>query len=408
MLIKRQERKEFGENGIIKMAQKAKEEPEKSTKNELDALNNLEGEMENAIKGNTSTKLNEWTQPDPLKPEITNGEITVKIGDYVDYNCKSSTATYTSPAEKSGHTEDQVFKANEYQYGWRVLGVDENKQLMLLSEDFAQPTTGGTALGVRQSYTLQGREGYTNGVEELNKICSIYGNGIGATSARVVTVDDINRITGYNPNNTGKRDFNKIEEGIKYYQGDILEYGNIVEYTLTTAGVKYEPTNSANYGTSNDYTIFSYYDEQNRNWKNLSTNESIVLESSSYEYYPTTLNVTNDITISTGIGIESKEYKMLFTNSSTGADTVNNGNNDNFYYWLGTMGKYTGTGYALFTLHCIEEGKVTNSALTRSFQNTGRGKLGVRPVVTLDKRVSLKDSGTMKDGCRLYNMSLDE
>jgi type II secretory pathway pseudopilin PulG len=167
MLIKRQERKEggitlvalvvtiivllilagitiatlFGDNGAINKAQKAKEETEKSTQNELGALNSLEGEMENEIKGNTIQESG-WRQPDPLKPEITNGEITLKIGDYVDYSCKNSTATYTSPASKSGHAGDQTFSANAYNYGWRVLGVDKDtKQLQLISEDFV-PLTG--------------------------------------------------------------------------------------------------------------------------------------------------------------------------------------------------------------------------------------------------------------------------
>ena len=115
----------FGENGIIKKAQKAKDETEKSTKNELGALNNLEVEMENAIKGNTSQESG-WIQPDPLKPEITNGEITLKIGDYVDYDCTKSDATYTSPSSASGHTGDQTFSANAYNYGWRVLGIDKD------------------------------------------------------------------------------------------------------------------------------------------------------------------------------------------------------------------------------------------------------------------------------------------
>ena len=30
----------------------------------------------------------------------------------------------------------------------------------------------------------------------------------------------------------------------------------------------------------------------------------------------------------------------------------------------------------------------------------------IRPVVNLDSKVTLKDSGTMKDGCKLYNMSV--
>ena len=69
---------------------------------------------------------------------ITDGKgNTIKIGDYVNYSCKSSTATYTSPASRSGYTGDQVFRANAYNYGWRVLGVDKDtKQLQLISEDF--------------------------------------------------------------------------------------------------------------------------------------------------------------------------------------------------------------------------------------------------------------------------------
>ena len=131
----------FGENGIIKIAQKAKEETEKAQEETEKQLQNLANELSNTM-GDKIESPNEWTQPDPLKPEITNGEITLKIGDYVDYSCKSSTATYTSPASRSGHTGDQVFKANSYNYGWRVLGVDKNtKQLQLISEDFV-PLTG--------------------------------------------------------------------------------------------------------------------------------------------------------------------------------------------------------------------------------------------------------------------------
>ena len=131
----------FGENGIIKMAQKAKDETEKAQEETDKQLQNLMNELSNVVENETE-KTTEWTQPDPLKPEITNGEITLKIGDYVDYDCTTSDATYTSPASKSGHTRDQVFRANSYNYGWRVLGVDKNtKQLQLISEDFV-PLTG--------------------------------------------------------------------------------------------------------------------------------------------------------------------------------------------------------------------------------------------------------------------------
>jgi len=130
----------FGENGIIKMAQKAKDETERAQEETEKQLQNLMNELSNTI-GDKIEGPTEWTQN--ADGSITDGKgNTIKIGDYVDYSCKSSTATYTSPASRSGYTGDQVFRANAYNYGWRVLGVDKNtKQLQLISEDFV-PLTG--------------------------------------------------------------------------------------------------------------------------------------------------------------------------------------------------------------------------------------------------------------------------
>ena len=128
----------FGDNGVIKKAQKAKDETEQAEKEEISGLNKTEKDMKKAIKGNKT----EWIQKEDGTIMDEDGEMTLRIGDYVDYSCKSSTATYTSPASRSGYTGDQVFKANSYNYGWRVLGVDkETKQLQLISEDFV-PLTG--------------------------------------------------------------------------------------------------------------------------------------------------------------------------------------------------------------------------------------------------------------------------
>ena len=61
----------FGENGIIKMAQKSKDETEKAQEETDKQLQNLMNELSNVIENETE-KTTEWTQPDPLKPEITN------------------------------------------------------------------------------------------------------------------------------------------------------------------------------------------------------------------------------------------------------------------------------------------------------------------------------------------------
>jgi len=393
----------FGENGIIKMAQKAKEETEKAQEEIEKQLQNLANELSNTI-GDKIESPNEWTQPDPLKPEITNGKITLKIGDYIDYDCTTSDATYTSPKEKTGHTEDQVFKANEYEYGWRVLGVDEKKQLMLLAEDFAQPTEGGKRLGVRKAYNLKGQEGYENGVDELNNICSIYGNGRGAIEARSINIDDVNRITGYNPNNVGIKDIAQIEKGTKYHKNAIDEYGNDVKYTLLSTGVMYETTNSAGSGTNTNYKQFTYYDEATKSWKSLETNKSVTVKSNHYYYYPTTLTDISDEKANIGIGIESQEYKMLFTNSSTGADGANTGKTDNIIYWLASRCISTGGGRITFGLRLGNRGYINGNTFYDHKNEINSPYYYVRAVVTISPKVQLQDGNTQKDGCKLYKL----
>ena len=136
----------------------------------------------------------------------------------------------------------------------------------------------------------------------------------------------------------------------------------------------------------------------------MATNGSVTLRSSEYYYYPTTLTETNDVNAKVGIASTSKEYKMLFTNSSTGSDTANSGNTTNFIYWLGSPYIYAGTGRARFGLRYVSSGYVGGDDLYYSNGVTNAPYYGVRPVVSLDQKVQLKDSGTGKDGCKLYNL----
>lgn len=68
--------------------------------------------------------------------------------------------------------------------------------------------------------TLEGKNGYNNGISKLSEMCEPYGR-----NARSITVEDINRVTGYNPTNQG--------DGTIYGVGEFWEYGSKVTYTAS-------------------------------------------------------------------------------------------------------------------------------------------------------------------------------
>ena len=174
-----------------------------------------------------------------------------------------------------------------------------------------------------------------------------------------------------------------------------------------STGVKYEPTNSVASGSTPGYKSFTYYDDISKIWKSLETNASKTVENEYYYYYPTTLTETDEpITATVGIGVNTPEYKMLFTNSSTGAGATEAGKSFNFDYWLGSKCVTTNEGCIRFGFRFVYWGIIRDDDVYYSNDRVYALSYGIRPVVTLDSKVNLKDSGTMKDGCKLYNMTV--
>ena len=235
-------------------------------------------EKEYYFDGETITKVT-WKQKGDT---ITNIETkqTLKVGDYVDYDptleANASDLTYTSKTDKTGADSDQEFNAETYknaEYGWRILGVSKGK-LRLISGEFVG--AGNYTNGSRTYYTLKGQKGYINGIEELNKISGIFGHGKGAEKATSITVEDINVITGYNP------------ETAKYSQGNWNEYGNKVTYTRGEgSALSSSATNGKTW--SRTQGTFNYYDKASKTFKAL-TSGSTEIESTYYNYVPTQVN----------------------------------------------------------------------------------------------------------------------
>ena len=322
-----------------------------------------------------------------------NGEVefgkTIEVGDYVDYDptlgANASDLTYTSTADKTGADSNQEFNVSTYKsagYGWRILGVSNGK-IRLISEEFIGPGKDKEIyIGNRTYYTLYGQKVYINGIEELNKISGIFGHGKGAEKATSITVEDINGITGYNP------------ETAKYNQGDWNEYENKVTYTRGSGtALSSNATNGKTW--SGTQSTFNYYDKASKTFKAL-TSGSIEITSTAYIYGPATLKdgYTQPVQGVDENGVYNTVYQMLF-----GKYTIDNnsysrsftGTGTQPYYWLASDYAHAYNYFVDWGLRYVSYGGVSYSDLCNSY---GSASSGVRAVVSLKSDISLEWNDT--------------
>ena len=319
-----------------------------------------------------------------------NGEVefgkTIEVGDYVDYDptlgANASDLTYTSTADKTGADSNQEFNVSTYKsagYGWRVLGV-KNGKIRLISEEFIGPGTYTDSS--RTYYNLKGQKGYINGIEELNKISGIFGHGKGAEKATSITVEDINGITGYNP------------ETAKYNQGDWNEYENKVTYTRGSGtALSSNATNGKTW--SGTQSTFNYYDKTNKTFKAL-TSGSTEITSTAYTYGPATLKdgFTQPVQGVDENGTYNEVNQMLFGKWTMTAD---NGYYRSFTgtgteprYWLASDCASALSNDVGWGLRYVSNGGVCSNYLCYSDGYERSDSYGVRPVVSLKSDVSLE------------------
>ena len=125
-----------------------------------------------------------WT--DNGDDTFTKGEVTVKVGDIVNYD-EGTGYTTTVTASKSGHTDVQTYTTKNL--GWRVLGINTKGEIELISDN-----------ATSNMLYLKGEEGYLNAEDVLNNMCNeLYGKGEHATGARSLNVEDINKLGNYDP-----------------------------------------------------------------------------------------------------------------------------------------------------------------------------------------------------------------
>ena len=342
------------------------------------------------------TVVSGWT--DNGDGTFTNGDVTLQVGDYVNYDptkdengntvsITSYTSYGTSSANRndgrtSGYSEDQEFRVNSGNSsdGWRVLDI-ENGQIRLIAARGYRTVTSSVV-----GYCLDGKEGYQYGISELNAISAIYGQGKGATGAKSITVEDINKLTGYNPTNA--------EGGKPYGSGDANEYGNKITYFWDgTNKPCYEYGDGKNKRTGNlynEHTVFNWYD--GTMWQNstkstsaTTTNKERIIELTNdfYSYGPTTLTYSGN----------EKINNILFEGSSS------------VTYWLASSYKYFDDYNINFGMFHVRNNNMSGDTLIYSNGNTTKYNINfIRPVVTLKsdvqiEKTSANDGTTLNKAC---------
>ena len=304
------------DDGIIKNAQKGKDETEIGEEKEIitlavgSALSEEGGyeikreHLNTALANHIGTEGEDYTLSE-TEPYIVkyldsgrsyiideNGKVSeyiditeygVEVGQYVAYNptvkdlsgtpIETEKLTYTSQkgdGQNHGNgNSPQTFTAKA-STKWKILSI-ENGTVTLISEDVIKTDEGA-------NFMLSGAVGYLYAEQELNEVCKIYGYGYGAdknqvttysyggpkdgelteqirgSGARSITIEDINKYAGI------KEDENGI---LRFSDGTMVDsnYGSTTNPPMDVyyPTIKTEDGNSGKVGVSNlKYTRYNY------------------------------------------------------------------------------------------------------------------------------------------------------
>lgn len=157
-----------------------------------------------------------------------------KVGDYVDYKTQAG-SKYTATKENTGSQKEQIFETTGEEK-WRVLSINDDGTVNLISEE-------GVTTKFEKKFELQGKAGFSNGIQELNNIADLYANGEHAVSGRSMKMQDIIDLIGID--NIAKVYERQYEKDLSEYVGnekleEMYKLGN-KDYgkTYTVDGVTY-------------------------------------------------------------------------------------------------------------------------------------------------------------------------
>ena len=352
-------------DGIIGKAQQAKAEYQNAQAEEQNILDKYLAEMEGLGANNTTLTLepieiprdssqtytSSGTWRDNGDGTLSSGNITIAIGEYVNYTYDSAN-DYELSAAHSGYDNDQSI-AQTTDMKWRVMGVSDNGELELISET---PTSSEVG--------LQGATGYNNGVYILNDICKTqYSNSSLGITARSLNIEDI------------EKRFSEEGRNVRDSFSNAVQYGQTHSYSST----KYYPTLYAEEAKSGVTGTIRDGGISQRDPFYTSSND-----------FPTTAQETASSDL-----MATQTYYDVHAQSSYFNDGMFNypvfGTNS--YFWLGSRYVDCYSDYAYFGLRYVDNSSLIDIDLFLSDGGNNYSFNFVRPAVSLTSNITVTGTG---------------
>ena len=356
------------DSDLIGHAEKTAKATNEREKDQLDQAETIMGRIDDIEK---QQQINACGEHDFVDNKCSKCGLELVIGAPINYheyldtngNAFSTMPSYTSLKTTRGSTDSSdsdatysVVKNSGIE--WIVLGGEGN-QIKITTKNIVQPTSGGYTQSGFTYLRLQGQTGYTNFVNELNKIGAIYGQGKYADKTKFTT--------------SGGRSFKMEDLGygaltrtasftyaLETHSGDtearVYRYAaNVTPDGTSTTGGKYSTFKYMALDASNS----TQETEASHTWNELTeSNPSVTM----YQY-----TYSGSITLDTSV---SK------------ADT---------HYWLASRCLNYNDDCAFYCAHYVStDGGNNSNYLYYSYGNISNGyNSGVRPVVYLQSGIKL-------------------
>ena len=354
------------DSDLIGHAEKTVKATNEREKDQLDQAETIMGRIDDIEK---QQQINACGEHDFVDNKCSKCGLELVIGAPINYheyldtngNAFSTMPSYTSLKTTRGSTDSSdsdatysVVKNSGIE--WIVLGGEGN-QIKITTKNIVQPTSGGYTQSGFTYLRLQGQTGYTNFINELNKIGAIYGQGKYADKTKFTT--------------SGGRSFKMEDLGY-----NALTRTATYKYALekhsgdTEAKVYRYAANKTPDGTSTTggtYSTFKYMALDASN----STQET----ESSHAWY----ELTADKPVITIYQYTYSVAGILDRRVQT-ADT---------HYWLATRYLYVFDDHVRYHVRSANDGDLNDYMMCSSYGRYDNSDSGVRPVVYLKSDIKL-------------------